>query len=80
MATVCILIVTAGCGTTPEHPEGRAVLKAEADEAIAVFKRQDPEIQKFFDKSYGYAVLPKVFKGAFFAGGAYGKGEVYERG
>jgi len=69
-----------GCSTAPEKPEARLVLKAQADEALAVFKQRDPEIQRFFDASYGYAVLPKVFKGAFWFGGAYGKGEVYERG
>ncbi len=55
------------------------VLTAEGNEAIAIFKEKDPHIDKFFENSYGYAVLPKVFKGAFLAGGAYGKGEVYEQ-
>ena len=56
------------------------MLKSEADEAIAIMKLRDPSIQKFFDSCYGYAVLPKVFKGAVLAGFAYGKGEVYEQG
>jgi lipid-binding SYLF domain-containing protein len=77
---LCILILSAGCSTAPEKPESKAVLSAEVNEAIAVFKSKDPGIQQFFDNSYGYAVLPKVFKGAFIAGGAYGKGEVYEQG
>ncbi len=80
-ACLCLAIVLAtGCAIAPEEPEGKVVLTAEVNEAIAVFKEKDPNIQKFFDKSYGYAVLPKVFKGAFLAGGAYGKGEVYEQG
>lgn len=77
---LCLAIVSAGCATVPERPEAKAVLSAEVKEAIAIFKERDPDIQRFFDKSYGYAVLPKVFKGAFIAGGAYGKGEVYEKG
>lgn len=82
VAGLCLAstIVLASCAIAPEKPEGKAVLSAEVNEAIAIFKEKDPEIQRFIDKSYGYAVLPKVFKGAFLAGGAYGKGEVYEQG
>jgi lipid-binding SYLF domain-containing protein len=78
---LCAVTVTLfGCSTAPEKSESKAVLKAEVDEALAVFKAKDPEIQRFFDKSAGYAVLPKVLKGALFVGGAYGKGVVYEKG
>lgn len=70
----------AGCSVAPEKPEGQAVLSAQVNEALAIFKEKDPSIDKFFNQSYGYAVLPKVFKGAFWLGGAYGKGEVYEKG
>ena len=73
-------IVFAGCSTAPRRPESRAVLTAQANEAIAIFKEKDPEIQQFFDKSYGYAVFPRIGKGAFWVGGAYGRGEVYEQG
>jgi lipid-binding SYLF domain-containing protein len=77
---LCLAIVLAGCAIAPEEPESKAVLSAEVNETIAIFKNKDPHIQRFFNKSYGYAVLPKIFKGAFLAGGAYGKGEVYEQG
>ncbi len=70
----------AGCSVEPEKAEGQAVLSAQVNEAITIFKEKDPGIDKFFNQSYGYAVLPKVFKGAFWLGGAYGKGEVYEKG
>jgi lipid-binding SYLF domain-containing protein len=83
MGLVCFLVrmlVVGGCVIAPKKPEGKAVLASEADEAIAVMKAKDRGIQKFFNRSYGYAVLPKVFKGALVAGGAYGKGEVYEEG
>ncbi len=74
------LFVLAGCATVPEKPEARAVLSAQADEAVAEFKMKDPGIERFFKNSYGYAVLPKVLKGALWIGGAYGKGIVYTRG
>ncbi len=77
---LCMAIVFAGCSTAPSKPEGREVLNSQVDEAVAVFKEKDPDIQRFFDKSYGYAVLPKVFKGAFWIGGAGGRGEVFEQG
>jgi lipid-binding SYLF domain-containing protein len=80
MMGLCLAIMLASCAIAPEKPEAKAVLSAESNEAIAIFKDKDPDIQRFFDKSYGYAVLPKVFKGAFLVGGAYGKGEVYEQG
>jgi lipid-binding SYLF domain-containing protein len=68
-----------GCGVTPKKSKGKAILSIDSNDAVAVMQEKDSSLQKFFDKSYGYAVLPKVFKGAFIAGGAYGKGEVYEQ-
>jgi len=58
-----MMLVMTGCATTPEKAENKAVLSAEVNEAVAVFKEKDPSIQTFFEKSYGYAVLPKVAKG-----------------
>jgi len=75
-----MLLLVAGCAVAPEKPEARQVLSAEVDEAVAVMKAKDPGIERFFERSYGYAVLPKVFKGAFVVGGAHGKGEVFEQG
>ena len=80
VAGLCLVIVLAGCSTVPERPEAKTVLTAEVNETIAIFKEKDPDIQRFIDHSYGYAVLPKVFKGAVLVGGAHGKGEVYEQG
>ena len=34
----------------------------------------------FFESAYGYAVFPKIGKGGFGIGGAYGKGRVYKGG
>jgi lipid-binding SYLF domain-containing protein len=34
----------------------------------------------FFAKSYGYAVFPTIGKGGVGIGGAYGEGQVYEKG
>jgi lipid-binding SYLF domain-containing protein len=76
---ICATIITVGgCSTVPKSPEAKDVLSSEVRETLALFKEKDPGIQKFFDRSYGYAVLPKVFKGGFWVGGAHGKGEVFE--
>ena len=80
VAILCVAVVLAGCATAPEKPEARAVLKAEVKEAVAVFRDRDPQIQRFFEKSCGYAVFPRIGKLGFLVGGAYGQGEVYERG
>lgn len=69
-----------GCETAPKSTQGKQVLSAQTDEAIAVFKAKDPTIQRFFDDSYGYAVFPKIVKGAFVVGAARGQGEVFEQG
>jgi len=53
---------------------------AKAQEAIATFKEKDPSIQRFFDASSGYVVIPTVGKAGFGLGGARGKGILYENG
>ena len=75
-----VMGVLSGCTVAPKSVESKDVLSAEVDEAIAVMKIKDPDIDRFFQRSYGYAVLPKIFKGAFVLGGAYGKGIVYQQG
>lgn len=49
-------------------------------ETIAAFRNADPDLDRFFNESYGYAVFPKVGKGGFIAGGGGGGGYVYEQG
>jgi len=80
VSLLLLIFVAAGCATAPETKEGKNVLSAQVDEAIAIFKTRDPSIDRFFTQSYGYAVFPKVGKGAFIVGGAHGKGQVYEQG
>ena len=46
-------------------------------EAMIELKQTDPEINRFFQSSYGYVVFPSIGKGAIGIGGAHGKGLVY---
>ncbi len=80
LMVAAIGVMGVSCATVPKTEEARDVLSAEVAETIAALKAKDPSIDRFFEKSYGYAVLPKVFKGAFWVGGAHGKGLVYEQG
>ena len=66
-------VLLLGCTTAPEEPEAKIELRSNVQEAIDVFKFKDPTIQRFFDTSYGYAVLPKVVKGAVWVGGFMGE-------
>ena len=75
--SVCCLV---GCKSTPETTEVRIERTSEVQAAIASAKATDPGLQRFFDTAAGYAVFPKVGKGAVGVGGAYGRGELFERG
>ena len=61
-------------------PDEAEEYHAKAQEAIATFKENDPTIQRFFDSSSGYVVIPTVGKAGFGIGGARGKGVLYENG
>lgn len=50
------------------------------DATISVFKQLDPTITVFFENAYGWAVFPKVAKGAIGIGGARGRGVLYRGG
>ncbi len=79
-AVVIGLATVSGCATAPASPEAKAALGRDVNTALAKAKVQDPSLQAFLDKAYGYAIFPTVGKGAVGLGGAYGQGEVFERG
>lgn len=71
-----LVAVAAGPARAGWDPE----LEKKAQETIGRFKKADPAINTFFEKAYGYAVFPRVGKGAIGIGGARGDGVVYEQG
>jgi lipid-binding SYLF domain-containing protein len=52
----------------------------EARDTVAVFKKADPGIERFFKSALGYVVFSTVGKGALVVGGAGGKGILFEGG
>jgi len=52
----------------------------EARQSITEFNETDPDISKFFNSAYGYAVFPGIGKGGLGVGGAGGKGTVFKGG
>ena len=58
------------------EPDTSDKLELSVAQALIKAKQQDPEISKWFDTAYAYAVLPRVGKGGIGVGGAYGKGIV----
>lgn len=57
-------------------PDTNDEMQLSVAKAIIDLKKADPEIEKFFESSAGYAVLPSVGKGGIGIGGAHGKGLV----
>ena len=55
-------------------------LHEDVKEAIQLLKKSDSSLKKWFNGSHGYAVFPEVMKGAIGIGGAYGEGQVFEKG
>lgn len=49
-------------------------------QAVELFRKTDPQLDKFFQGSVGYAIFPSVGKGAFVVGGAAGTGCLYQGG
>lgn len=73
-------LVVAGCETAPKTPEAKQALSSDARAALDRMYQTDPGLRNLVENSHAYAIFPSVGKGGFIAGGAYGRGEVYEQG
>ncbi|HMB59043.1 MAG TPA: YSC84-related protein [Xanthomonadales bacterium] len=58
------------------EPDPNDKKQLEVQAAILDIKAKDPGIEAWFEGAAGYAVFPKVGKGGFVVGGAYGSGLV----
>ena len=68
------------CHTAPTSDKGKAEIIEKSDAAVARAESRDMNFKNLCESSVGYAVFPKVGKGAVGVGGAYGKGVLYENG
>lgn len=82
MRSTAIIVLALSAFPVTMPPVDRSVADEHQDvvETIATFKKKDPALQKFFDESVGYAVLPTVAKGAIGVGAAHGSGELLTGG
>ena len=77
--TTTIVASLAALLAVPVASRADATVK-EAQDAVAVLKKADPSLKKFFDHSVGYVVFPGVGKGGLVVGGAGGSGILFEHG
>jgi lipid-binding SYLF domain-containing protein len=70
----------AACNTVPTTEADQRVQDAEVEAALVEFQAADPDLESFFKTAAGYAVFPTVGKGAWWVGGAYGRGQVFKEG
>lgn len=67
------------CATAPETRAERTLLTGDSHAFVARAKETDPSLSRFFGECSGYAVFPEIGKGGFIVGGAYGKGQLFDR-
>lgn len=74
------LTLGGACATAPRTADEKADLYVEADRTLGMMRSRDPGLGELLNRSAGYVVFPNIGKGAFVAGGAYGRGILYESG
>jgi lipid-binding SYLF domain-containing protein len=52
----------------------------EVNAALTRVREKDPELASAIDEAHGYAVFPSAGRASAVLGGAFGRGEVFERG
>jgi lipid-binding SYLF domain-containing protein len=80
VAVVVLTLVAVGCSSSPDTPQTRQTLRSDAGAALDAMAANDAGLRDFIQRAHGYAVFPKVGKGAAVVGGARGRGVVYEQG
>ena len=80
IAGLCTVLLLASAVTRAWDPNEDEEMEANAKAAVTTLLGKDPGMQRFFDKSAGYVVIPTVGKGGVVVGGARGHGLLYEGG
>ena len=79
-AVVAVALTSTGCATAPKSEPQRQSLVAEADAAVQSMIAKDSSLRDFIAGAHGYAAFPNIGKAGLIAGGASGRGVVYEDG
>lgn len=79
-AFVALSLAVASCATAPKTASERSDLQARAETTLRTMQSRDASLKPLLDSAYGYAVFPDIGKGGFVAGGAHGRGVVFEQG
>ena len=79
-AVVAVALTSTGCATAPKTEPQRQSLIAEADAAVQSMIAKDEGLRDFIANAHGYAAFPNIGKAGLIAGGASGRGVVYEDG
>ena len=64
----------------PQDADERELLNQRARASLADFKRADSSLEMLLSSSFAYVIFPRITAGAAGIGGAYGDGEVYQKG
>lgn len=80
LVAVCGLGI-ASCATSRPSPAKEARLEDQARNTIAEMEARQPNLENVVRSAHAFAVFPDIGRaGAFVAGGAYGKGVLFEHG
>lgn len=72
-------LAAAACSTAPKSESDRTALHSDAHAFLTRARETDPSLDRFFNNCTGYAVFPSIGKGGFLVGGAYGRGQLFDR-
>lgn len=68
------------CATAPKTQSDRDALVQQAETTLQTMRERDMNLDALLNQSAGYVVFPSVGKAGFVAGGAHGRGVLYENG
>ncbi|HOX04006.1 MAG TPA: YSC84-related protein [Candidatus Paceibacterota bacterium] len=74
------IVLACAVAATAAAADKASDLTRDVQDTIALFKKTDEGLSRFFESSAGFAVFPRVGKGGLGIGGAHGKGQVFEKG
>jgi lipid-binding SYLF domain-containing protein len=73
-----VLLATIGAVRASVAREDELV--GDAQRTVAKYRRADPSLDEFFQRSSAYVVFPGIGKGGYVVGGAHGTGVLFENG